>query len=821
MSTTALRRGPTSVGVRVLAAIAAATILVLGITSPVLSEGEATGQISATIVSDTDGQPLVGARLCAFGSEFSYPCDTAGETGTIDFPALTPGSYRLEAWQPDGPHLGEYYEDAYGPRGWDGATLVDVVAGQTTTVHIGLFEPGQIQGTVTASATSTPLGGIEVCAQPMGEQDDLCDETAPDGTYDIIGVGPYEHWVVFTDPSSGYVRKYHAGAKNMYDATMVTVPSGSSVTVDASLDLGGSISGTVTDETDLDPVQGIEVCAHNEDFGACSATDVDGSYFVGGLDTGAYEVSFRDDEDRYLREYYDDASSWDDTTLVTIETPGAAVTNIDAALTRASIVSGSLVGPGASRDSAFEVYLYEMGTDDEHSVEVDDGAYTINGLTPGVYRAAVIEWGPSGVSSTWYGGGSSVASAAYFTVGRGQEVTGIDFEITAHGSISGAVTISPGVPAPSGTVVLLDETFSIASETPITDGSYGFDTVSPGRYLVVAHVPGHPALVSTDSSGVASPVEITATGESLTGIDLSHPHDAQIIGVVTDSAGQPYSQGYTVEFWADSDVWLPTAAISFPAGGGEFHAPSLPEGPYRVRVIPGDDTHRPTWNGGVADRWSSTTVVSDCCSPPTASVQLLPSTRPLIISLDQWWGTEVAVSVFAEGVSWLPTSSGVMTASGVTIANLPPGRYQVRISGLPNTTMGSKWYGDVTNRIDSPFIDLTGPGGPVEISTTYPSYISVLAGHVVGGGRAGGGATVSLFGESATWVPDHQAVVGADGRFEIRGVAPGNYRMLVTSPDPSLGPIWYGNTTLRSEAKVIEVVGEESDRDIFVQLPTL
>lgn len=94
----------------------------------------------------------------------------------------------------------------------------------------------------------------------------------------------------------------------------------------------GSISGTVTDATTGEPIEGMVVRSHESSAQAVSAAD--GSYTIGGLAAGEYTVYFDEplNVDDYAFEWYDDSLTREGATLVTVG-GGQAVTAVDAALT--------------------------------------------------------------------------------------------------------------------------------------------------------------------------------------------------------------------------------------------------------------------------------------------------------------------------------------------------------------------------------------------------------------------------------------------------------------------------------------------------------
>lgn len=116
------------------------------------------------------------------------------------------------------------------------------------------------------------------------------------------------------------------------------------------------MSGTVTGPTGA-PLRGVAVTVFQEapPFESDSAlTDTAGHYYIGGLPPGTYKVAFDDPNDKYLTEYWNDATVQASATPLVLATDQAA-TNINAALALNPTGGGEPPGTDASgvvRDSA-------------------------------------------------------------------------------------------------------------------------------------------------------------------------------------------------------------------------------------------------------------------------------------------------------------------------------------------------------------------------------------------------------------------------------------------------------------------------------------
>ncbi len=172
--------------------------------------------------------------------------------------------------------------------------LPSLVAGATTF---------GISGTVTAVG-GAPLAGICVSISQIGGQATSGTVTGSDGTYSVgAGVPTGQYDVKFssgtecsTSPEN-YALQYYDDSPTPTGAQPVSVVSGVTTTsIDAVMEPGGSISGTVTAATGSAPIKGVCVYAYgtgNINYWV-AVTAADGSYELDGLSTGAYTVDFVD-----------------------------------------------------------------------------------------------------------------------------------------------------------------------------------------------------------------------------------------------------------------------------------------------------------------------------------------------------------------------------------------------------------------------------------------------------------------------------------------------------------------------------------------------
>jgi hypothetical protein len=159
--------------------------------------------------------------------------------------------------------------------------------------------------------------------------------------------------VQFFDYGGIYVNEYYSDAANLATAADISVTAGSTVSnIDAQLANAGSISGTVTDSSG-NVLENITVSACLWNGSSCSNWYQDvyfdefGSYTIFSLGTGTYRVRFEDVSGTYITEYYNNASTLDSATNISV-TAGSTVHNINAQLVA---TAGSSGGGGGGDDT--------------------------------------------------------------------------------------------------------------------------------------------------------------------------------------------------------------------------------------------------------------------------------------------------------------------------------------------------------------------------------------------------------------------------------------------------------------------------------------
>lgn len=297
--------------------------------------------VSGTITRASTGQPLPDVCVVAQrASDDAFlrnggPNICSDADGHYTVGGLPAGHVKIE-FGPSG------YEEllaqwAYGKDSAATASLIPVVAGQTTTgVNAAMREGGKITGRITNAKTHKPVEGacatVGVYSHRAGENGtqwpSAC--TGADGTYEIHGLPTGSYTVEFYDPDGAWAWQFFPNKGDRVQAAKLSVTAGTTLSgINAKLVPGGSITGVVTDSSTGQPAEGVCMDAYTargqDEFGTGWCTGPDGHYELHGFPTTKVKVSFFDGSGHYASEWAFDKTSY--TTATPIATKeGATVT---------------------------------------------------------------------------------------------------------------------------------------------------------------------------------------------------------------------------------------------------------------------------------------------------------------------------------------------------------------------------------------------------------------------------------------------------------------------------------------------------------------
>ncbi len=676
-----------------------------------LPNGRITGRFTQ------DGAPVAppaGARLTAdltTGAFSSESADTiVNADGTYEITGLYPGSYVVS--YEAGPTLmypPTITSSAYAPgvaHPFD-ADVVVVPAASSTTSDVDIEIP---TGTVTVLATDSG-GALNGAARDLDIvlTEAISGRTRTQrvdgaGSVTFSGVPDGDYYISWNDLDSGATGSYpveSAPGRHLPVSVTPTDRHPSAVTV--AFDHFGSVSGTITNAAGQPISRSVRIITVGPAGNPVGSTALntesapDGSYTFPYVPPGTYTVAIEEPS----------LGSWMTVSAPStlnpapddfIDVAAGEVLEVNLQIPGLVTVSGRVLDDDGEPVAGVTVNVIDgdgtntyMATRRPVATTGADGTYTSVAFLP---RRHIVEFVPpagSGLASTFHGAPASSA-ATILTPVSGADLTGIDGVVGEPGSISGTITDPGGDPTPAWVVLFpLDVRAGVSVDPPprisAPDGTYAFDDVPPGEWVVQASSTGFNGLTSvgryavTYSGGVyeigdATPIELTSDGSATADVQLL---DGRMIrGVVSGPDGEPLA-GISVSASTVANSPFPSSHTVFTAADGSYELTGLTPGQVLLGFFP----------NGTAP-WLAGKYYPDATTLASAHPVTIPETGA-ISDIDVQLGatiTGTATLVDADGDPVTHRTAGTTTlnafacAAGEFIINY----YGCKGMGLPSST---------------------------------------------------------------------------------------------------------------------------------------
>lgn len=561
--------------------------------------------LRGTVTEADGGKPLAGA-LVTF-QRLPLPdrinwmqtvrTDSSGNYGVR---RLVPGLYIVKA-EARG-YLPQYYN---GKDNLPEANVVQVQADEEIAgIDFALGRGGAIRGLVASEIDSTPIAHAHVAAVHIVTRHRQHAMTDANGQFWLgaLRAGDYAVSV----EAAGFAPEFYRDQNSLLDADLLTVtPPDEIGDIDIYLAMKSAIAGRVVDANDGSPLVRAQIAIYplplrrpfpGRAFKAVTGAD---GHYIAPVPPGDYVASVA--ARGYFGEFYDDAPGLLEADTIRVA-EGLHTTGIDFALDRLGSISGTVrdQATGEPLAGAIVTAFHEFARAIDGAAADDyvgsrhllvartdsSGSYVIPNIEPGRY---FVKAQARGYLEEFWQEAAVLEGALPVEIARGASASGIDFTLGLGGTIAGVVVDSASSAGLGGATVTLWARDRSLHRHVFTarDGSYAFDGLPAGDYLLYASLQGYQGKFydNVDSRDETTPVTVEAGGK-VTGIDFALPRFHRRLGTI---AGVVVSEPDTV-----------TGVRPAPLAGAMVLAVPLNAGPaqmdvtdafgnYRItRLVPGE-----------------------------------------------------------------------------------------------------------------------------------------------------------------------------------------------------------------------------------------
>ena len=461
------------------------------------------GSVSGKVMSATTGAPIPGGSVRLYDAGGSFTYDYLDSSGSYRFEGLQSGMYyaKTETWSN---YADQVYDGIVCEPTCDATTgtpIVVTVGQESLDVNFSLAEFGAFQGRVTDSVTGFPLDDTTIATYSSGGM--LRDYAYVDsyGYYTAGGLLTGTYFAVAnsaTHLDELYENLLCQPSCAPTAGTPIAVTFGSTTnSIDFALDLGGGVSGSVTAAGSGLPVGSIQVEVYDSSGASVGYvhTSAQGGFMLGDLLPGVYFArALR--SSNHLGQLYDGLPC-DPSCTVTAGTPiqvvnGVATSGVNFSLTSLGSLSGIVTDAGTGLPLAGGIVsVYDAtGAYVGYANSNSAGTYEMTGLLAGNYFAMV---SAAGHVQQLYDGiqcldPCTITAGTPVPVALSSETGGIDFAMTALGSISGTVTdAATGLPLEYRHIAVYDATGTgVGNSLSEGRGRYTVTGLRAGSYFVKA-----------------------------------------------------------------------------------------------------------------------------------------------------------------------------------------------------------------------------------------------------------------------------------------------------------------------------------------------
>jgi len=534
-----------------------------------LTPATGNASVSGTVTDSANGTPIVGAEVELYGNHPNpnggdYYTTTTDSNGAYSFENLFNGSYGI-------------YCNVEGYEEFD--EVVEVSGTTTFNINLIHFQSGVISGTVTSDESNEPIAHASInifSTTGNGHRDCRVIHTDSTGHYSAtVPTGEYyvSCFVSYNNGWDGYF-EYYDNVHTLSEATPITITDGSTsenINFGIPTSVNGiqvTVSGTVTDEQNT-PIEGAKVRVftgrrHHHSPSASDSnwalTDASGNYQITVNSPSPYLrfiVGAR--KDGYLKEYYNEQSSWWNANVLTASTDttfsGISFTLANDTVSYDNSISGNVTDANGQALADVEVTAFSSNHGHQRVMTTTDslGNYSLSSLRTGNY---IVLFFAEGLAPEFYDNATRWEDATQITANG--NITGINAVLdtasgglTSPGVITGIIKDANNNPL-DGTVLFIKNVANqiIGSAMTSANGSYIISGLEGGDYTLTASVVGYVSASSsvvldvTQSNTVVANMKLSTTVLGVQNNTLSLPKEVELY----DSYPNPFNPSTLVSF---------------------------------------------------------------------------------------------------------------------------------------------------------------------------------------------------------------------------------------------------------------------------------
>lgn len=608
--------------------------------------------------------------------------------------------------------------------------------------------------------------------------------------------------------------------------------TGVDVTLARSASISGKVSFPASVKDGRDEVGVFAYSSEGQRWAGSARLRPDGTFTILDIAPGKYRVMFEAGRALVGDQWWKGAASFDTAQDIVIG-PNEQRSGIDAQMVAVGGISGTVtLPPGVSRDDvsvearAFSTTVHSfVGA----ARVMSDGTYEIRDLPQGTYQ---VSFQPTGgaILSEWWNDVPDQSLATSISVKIGTMTKGVNASLAKSASVSGKVTLPPGVTAGSGSITVTLYSASgyryVTSASVETGGRYTLSGVRPGSYKVEFRASGLPVLPQwwKGKSDYESATTLTlGEAQARSGIDVTLAPSSSISGKVNLPSGVELASGalYVTAYSGTSESSVASTAVRT---DGSYEITGIAPGSYKLSFT--------AWKLAVLDEWwndkkdfaSANTITLASGQKRTGVNVTLAASAGIRGTVKAAGGAPIlqqGVWVEAYDLTGRLVGSGEVRADGTyEIVGLTSGSYKLafRVRGREAVVV-EQWWAGKSDFASASTLTLVDRQMRMGVNVTLARAADVRGTVVIPAGidtskagivaeiiRASDGERVSL------------GLVAADGSYRASQLPAGTYKVRFSSRSGALAFRWWGGSTEMASAKTLTVRAGEVRENVSIAL---